>query len=413
MFIETAVTIIGAGPGGAACALKLNALGIPCVVFDKAIFPRDKVCGDGLSGKVINILNKIDPQLASRFRAFQQKQESWGVEFVSPGRYVMPIAYKKNYDTSSDLPIGFVCKRIDFDNFLVQELKSCKNVRLFEGVTIQDYTFKEDSYLLYNTEKNMVVRTSLLVVAGGAQSNFGPGQATSRKTGNYFSAGVRGYFRHVKGLHPDKFIELHFLRDLLPGYLWIFPLPDGETNVGLDMLTSEVSKRKINLRKLLMETLANDPVLKERFEGAELIGKISGYGLPLAGDRRPISGDRFLLVGDAASLIDPLTGEGIGNAMYSGSIAAAVVATAISENNYSAKKLGSYDREVNRLLGHEFKLSQRLQKTVRYRRLFDWLMKRGSKSKTLQELISGMLYDMNLRKQLVNPLFYFRLLFKK
>jgi geranylgeranyl reductase family protein len=411
--ISTSICIVGAGPAGATVALQLNRLGIECTIIDKSTFPRDKVCGDGLSGKVITILEKIDADLAERFRAFENKQPSWGVSFVSPGRYAMPIPYKADYNKTSDKPIGFVCKRFHFDNFLVDELKKAPGVHLIEGIGIDNYEKIENGYRLSDAGGNVQLTCSLLIIANGAHSLFTKKHAKFSYTAREYSAGVRGYFSNVKNLHIDQFIELHFLNQCLPGYLWIFPLPGGEANVGLDMLSSDISRKKINLRKLLIDTIATDPALKERFSEAALSGKVEGYGLPLAVRERKISGDNYMLVGDAGFMIDPLTGEGIGNAMYAARIAALQAAKCASNKDFSATSLADYDKELYRVLGPEFKLSKRLQKLAAYPRLFNWLMKRGSISRALQTLISGMLYDVKLRKQLASPRFYIRLLMQK
>jgi flavin-dependent dehydrogenase len=114
-------------------------------------------------------------------------------------------------------------------------------------------------------------------------------------------------------MHSENYIELHFLKDFLPGYLWIFPLPNGLCNVGAGILSSHASRNHINLRDRLMRAIRNHPDLSSRFTNAEMIGKVEGWGLPLGSKRRRLSGDNFLLTGDAASLIDPFTGEGISN----------------------------------------------------------------------------------------------------
>src|SRR5690606_11571017 len=100
------------------------------------------------------------------------------------------------------------------------------------------------------------------------------------------------------------------------------PLPGGYANVGVGMLSETVSQKKINLKKEMLRIIETHPEFKQRFAGAELMGDIKGYGLPLGSKKRVISGDNYMLVGDAASLIDPFTGEGISNAMISGRWAA-------------------------------------------------------------------------------------------
>jgi len=412
--LETKVCIIGAGPGGATAALQLAQLGIECVVVDKAVFPRDKVCGDGLSGKVITALENIDPGIGQRLQQYTEKLDSWGVTFVSPGRVSMEVAYKPHYNKQVDEPAGFVCKRIHFDNFLVQELKRRPEmIRLFEGMAIERYELQDDGYLVSGAGGNFTVKAQLLIVANGAHSSFTKEVANIRMEPAYYAAGVRAYYKNVKGTHTDNFIELHFLKPLLPGYLWIFPLPNGEANVGMDMISEAVRSKKVNLKKLLTDTLQNDPVFKERFRDAEITSSIEGYGLPLGSKKRRLSGPRYMLVGDAAYLVDPFTGEGIGNALYAGRIAAQQAAAALEANNFSASFLAGYDEGVYRVLGPELQLSHRLQKLVKYPWLFNLLMKMGTRNKQLKELISCMFYEVDLRKKLAQPSFYIKLLFNK
>lgn len=411
--ITTSVCIIGAGPGGATAALQLDRLGISCVVVDKAVFPRDKVCGDGLSGKVITGLEKIDKAIAERLRQFIKKENSWGVTFVSPGRQSLDVPYKPDYNKSEDAPIGFVCKRIHFDNFMVDELKRSPNVRLFEGVSIDKYTLEEDGYLISDAKGTFTVKADLLIVANGAHSSFTRDVAGIRMEPKYYAAGIRAYYKGVKGMHADSFIELHFLKNLLPGYLWIFPLPNGEANVGMDMLSDAVRDRKVNLKTLMTDTLKQDPIFAERFRDAEMTSSLDGYGLPLGSRKRRLSGHRYMLVGDAAFLIDPFTGEGIGNAVYSGAIAAQQAIACLKAGNFSDEVMLAYDERVYRVLGPELKLSHRLQQLVRYPRLFNWLMKMGMKNKQLKDVISCMFYEVDLRKKLTKPSFYFKLLLNR
>jgi geranylgeranyl reductase family protein len=411
--IQTKVCIIGAGPGGATAALQLAQLGIECVVVDKAVFPRDKVCGDGLSGKVLTALEAIDKEVADRLRQYAEKLGSWGVTFVSPGRVAMEVAYKPNYNRQVDEPAGFVCKRIHFDNFLVDELKRRREIQLFEGIAIDKYKLQDDGYLVTDASGKFSVKAQLLIVANGAHSAFTKEVANIRMEPAYYAAGVRAYYKNVKGTHADNFIELHFLKPLLPGYLWIFPLPNGEANVGMDMISEAVRSKKVNLKKLLTETLENDPVFKERFRDAEMTSNIEGYGLPLGSKKRKLSGERYMLVGDAAYLVDPFTGEGIGNALYAGRLAAQQAAAALQANDLSAAGLAAYDESVYRVLGPELQLSHRLQKLVRYPWLFNLLMKMGTRNKQLKELISCMFYEVDLRKKLARPSFYVKLLLNK
>ncbi len=408
--ISTRVCIVGAGPAGATAALQLDRLGISCVIVDKAIFPRDKVCGDGLSGKVASVFEKIDAGIAERFRSLVHKQESWGVDFVAPGRHKIHIPYKPGYDCNTDKAAGYVCKRVIFDEFLINEVRRSPSATMMEGVNITSFQASTDGYRLSTADESIVIKANMLIIANGAQSNFTRHLHGYVQDPGFLSAGVRGYYRNVAGLHRDHFIELHFLNQLIPGYLWIFPLPDGEANVGLDMLTPDIAKHKINLRRLLEEILSNDPEIAPRFTNATRAGKVEGYTLPLAGKRFDYSGERYLIAGDAASMIDPLTGEGIGNAMYAGRLAAMKAAKACTENDYSHHLLKQYDADIKRILGAEFRLSRRLQKLTNQRWLFNVLLRKAGKSTNTQSMISAMLYDVNKRKQLTSPRFYLNLL---
>lgn len=406
---ETAVCIIGAGPAGAAAALQLHQYNIPCIVVDKAVFPRDKVCGDGLSGKVLSILSRIDPAIGERLQALQDKEDSWGVTFIASNRASLDITYKPVNNGAA----GFVCKRLVFDNFLVDEMKRCGNIELLEGKAIDRYTLQEDGYLLSDTSGTLQIRAQIVIVANGAHSGFTKEVAGIQMEPKHYCAGLRAYYKNVKGLHPKGYIELHFLKSLLPGYFWIFPLPNGEANVGVGILSEVVRKKKLNLKKMLQDTLENDPLLKERFKDAVLIDKVDGYGLPLGSKKRSLSGERYMLTGDAGYLIDPFTGEGIGNALYSGRYAAEQAKLAIAANNFSAEQLKAYDDMIYYKLGSELKLSTRLQKLVHRPWLFNYLMKLGMGNKQLRELLSCMFYELDLRKKLAKPSFYFKLLFNK
>ncbi|MEM8907999.1 MAG: geranylgeranyl reductase, partial [Bacteroidota bacterium] len=147
---------------------------------------------------------------------------------------------------------------------------------------------------------------------------------------------------------------------------WIFPLPNKQANVGLGMRSDKISERKFNMKKSLLDILQNHPKLKERFKNAELIGDIKGFGLPLGSKKRIISGEHYMLVGDAGHLIDPLTGEGIGNALYSGVIAADQAMQCLKADNYSAQFMRGYDRRIQRVMGRELRISYLFQKIMFY-----------------------------------------------
>lgn len=412
MEITTDIAIVGAGPGGAATALRLSYLGIPSVLIDKARFPRDKVCGDALSGKVSTLLNRLDPAIMDRFRAAFTPTDVWGIRFFPPSGRRIDLPFQVGYERRPDAAPGYVSKRMDFDHFLIDEVRRRSDIDLYTGTEIVQYERTERGWRLRDRTGEFCVDCRLLVVASGAQSTFSRQEAGLPLEPRHHAAAVRAYYRGVKGFHDDNFIELHFLDELTPGYFWVFPLPNGEANVGLGIRGDIVRRERLNLRQLLPRVIENHPTLRERFAGAEPIDTIRGYGLPLGSKRRRLSGDNYLLVGDAGHLIDPLTGEGIGNATYSGFIAAELAERCLATNRFDADFLLAYDQRVARVLGTEMKLSYRLQQIMQHRRITNFLTGIIADNPRLVELFCRMYTDFELRTQLVRPDFWWKLFWK-
>ncbi|PJJ59245.1 geranylgeranyl reductase family protein [Hymenobacter chitinivorans] len=406
------ICILGAGPGGATAALHLANAGQRVLLLDKAVFPRDKICGDALSGKVLSELRRLGSELPARLSASAAQVPSWGIDFFAPNGQRLGVPFQPRYDTAVDAAAGHVMKRLDFDNFLVEEVRRRPEIELVEGLDVAPPERTPDGRWLLRTAAGAEIAAArLLLVANGAQSAFARQIAGHALEPEHHCAGVRAYYEGVTGLSPDNFIELHFIQDFLPGYLWVFPLPNGQANVGAGMLTKAVSAKKVNLRERMTEMLETHPALKDRFRGATRLGPIKGFGLPLGSKRRVISGAGYLLLGDAASLIDPFSGEGISHAMVSGRHAADWAARALAANDTSAGFLRQYDAAVYRRLGQELRLSHWLQRLLQFPSLFNFVANRAANNPTLAETISGMFLDLDLRERLRQPSFYLKLLF--
>ena len=402
------VLIIGAGPAGASTALFLAKEGITSTIVDKHIFPRDKICGDALSGKVVEVLNKLDKGLASELVTNDKFLGSWGVTFVAPnGKSLrVPFSVKKEKKT----PPGFIAKRLDFDNWLVQKLRNNNYIELIENTEIRDYT-RENGRIIATSKTGQSFSAKIVIAADGAYSSFTKDIAGLKTEPEHNCFGLRAYYKNVKGLDAENFIELHFLKEILPGYFWIFPLPNGEVNVGVGMRADKMSRKKINLKKAFEEVLKNNAAIRERFSEAEKIGDIKLHGLPLGSKKRKLSGDNYMLCGDAALLIDPFTGEGIGNAMLSGMFAAKQTSLCLKEKNYSAGYIKGYDHELYKRLWPELLLSYRMQQLVNFPSLFNIVVNKATSNKMLSETISCMFEDLDIRARLKSPAFYFKLLF--
>jgi flavin-dependent dehydrogenase len=302
---------------------------------------------------------------------------------------------------------------MDFDHFLVEEVRRRDNIDLQLGVEIQDYERTGDGWLVRDRTGRFECRCRLLILANGAHSPFSRKQAGLEKDPRHHAGAVRAYYRGVTGLDRDRFIELHFLKDLIPGYFWIFPLPNGEVNVGLGMRTDIIKRRGVNLREALERVVETNPHIAPRFREAELLGKVQGYGLPLGSKTRVLSGDHYLLVGDAGHLIDPLTGEGIGNAFYSGFIAAELAEQCFQTGDFSAETLFGYDVRVRRVLGSEMKLSYRLQQAGNSPFLLNIIANVINGNQHLMDYLSGIYTDFHLREQLAKPWFWVKMWWNK
>lgn len=409
---SSSIVIIGAGPAGCSTSLFLAKHKIAHTIIDKAVFPRDKVCGDALSGKTVYVLNQLDPTIIPAFD--KQKNEfieSWGVKFVAPNGKAIDIPFKQDM-SKEQYPPGFISKRIDFDNELFNRLD--KNyATVIDDAEVTDI-LKTNAGTTIKYKKNNsefeINDIKILVGAEGDRSIVAKKLSPNKKENEHYCAGIRAYYQGVTGMHNQNFIELHFLPEMLPGYFWIFPLPNGMANVGAGMLSSEVSKRKVNLKADMLKAIENNPAISARFKNAKIEGKIQGWGLPLGSKKRPVSGEGFLLVGDAGSLIDPFTGEGIGNALYSGMMAANHIAEAIKQNRFDAVFLKQYDDAFYNRQWDELKLSHTMQKLVKFPWLFNFVVNKAHKNKALRETISCMFEDLDLRAKLRNPLFYIKLL---
>jgi flavin-dependent dehydrogenase len=225
---------------------------------------------------------------------------------------------------------------------------------------------------------------------------------------NYTAIGLRCYYENVDDLTDQ--IELHYVNETIPGYFWIFPAGNKKANIGVGLLKSKAKKKKHNLYQI-MEQVIDSKNFKHRFKNASALEKPKGWNLPFGNTKRKNHGNGFLLLGDAAGLVDPFTGEGIGNAMESGKIAAEVILKAKKINNFSKQILSEYDKELWGYLGSELKTSTLLLKLAHYKVLLNFVIDRASRNKNIENMISGMLTNEVPKTELSNPMFYLKTLF--
>ncbi|MFT4521728.1 MAG: geranylgeranyl reductase family protein [Bacteroidia bacterium] len=406
--IKTKVCIIGAGPAGSAASMGLSKHKVDHVLLDRATFPRDKICGDALSGKVVYVLNRIKPELVPELSTItDQFLPSWGISFVAPNGKKLDVPFKTTRNADDQAP-GFIATRMDFDSFMFTHTVS-KFCTTKTGSKVVDFEISKTGSKVVCSNGD-VIEAELLIDCSGAHSKIAKSVGIEMELAHY-SAGLRMYFENVADLHPEGYIELHFIKDVLPGYFWIFPMPNNRVNVGIGMLSKEVSRKKVNLKKEINNIIANHPEISKRFKNAKMIDDVKGWGLPMGSKKRQISSNRLMICGDAASIIDPFTGEGIGNAMISAKYAADVAAEALNENDFSSNRLGSYDQLVYKHLWPELNMSHKLQRMVKYPFLFNFVVNKGRRNKEFSALLTAMFENVDLRSKFRDPRFYMKLLF--
>ena len=409
------VLILGAGPAGCGTSFFLSKSGIPHTILEREVFPRDKVCGDAVSGKSAYVLRTAHaPWLHEIFKEEDAFLPSRGIQFVAPNGKSLDIPYPDSLRPGETAP-GFTAPRMVFDNFLFSKINpefatvhQSVRVKSVERIAGRNKVVWEKAGVEHTTIADLIVG------ADGEKSMVRKAYFQNDAPQKADSVGLRAYYTGVAGKHENDFIELHFLNEVLPGYLWIFPLPNGQFNVGIGMLSEEVRRKKINLREVFLRALNTNPALKSRFENAELVSKIQGWGLPMVTGRKPVSGEGYLLTGDAAALIDAFSGEGIGNALYSGMLAAAAIEESIKADRTDAEFIKvAYDDQLYRRLGDEIRISATLQRLCNFPWLFNFVVNKSEKSPELRNTISSMFSDLDLRDKLRKPSFYFNILFNR
>jgi geranylgeranyl reductase family protein len=350
------ILISGAGPAGTTCALALKDSGLKVAVLEKSVFPRDKICGDAIPTTARKVLQSLSAEYLEQLEKFPSKSKMNGCRVVAPNLSYCNVYFKVG---------GYTSARFDFDNFMFNLASKNSPAEFFMEESLKAIQSYPD-FIEIKTSKNRILKTRLLIGCDGAHSI-----ATKKLTDTlldpmHHSGAVRAYYKNVSDTDPGM-MEIHFLKDFLPGYFWIFPLQNGVANVGFGVLTQMASDMKMNLRKSLEDIVTTSPVLKERFKDATLVDEIRGFGLPLGSRKVSMSGDRFLLAGDAASLIDPATGEGIGNAMLSGKLAALQAIECFQKNNFTKNFMKRYDDAVYDKLWKDLRNKYYIQRLINNR----------------------------------------------
>ncbi|MDQ6812305.1 MAG: NAD(P)/FAD-dependent oxidoreductase [Bacteroidota bacterium] len=352
--IKSQICIVGAGPAGATASIMLSKMGIHHVIVDAAEFPRDKICGDGLDLNVIRVLNNIDPAIArDELAANPNFTPSQGIRFILPGLKQVDLMRKPqlHHQLHIDKPLFYTGKRSSFDNLLVRRLRTeFADVHL--GTRIVKIEKDGETWKLTGNKKTgkIEIEAKFLVGADGDHSVVIQQLGERKIDRTHYAAALRQYWKGVEGTHAENLIEVYFPKSLPLSYFWIFPFQSGEANVGFGMASKYIAKKNINLRNEFKRLIETDPYLTTRFQKAVPQETVRGWGVPMSSLGRKAHGDGWLLVGDAASIVCPTSGEGVGSGMISGFTAATFLQRAVQHNCFEQKLFAHYDREIHKRL---------------------------------------------------------------
>ena len=354
--------VVGGGPAGAAAAARLATEGFTTVLVDRAIFPRDKVCGDFVGPAALSELADLGVTGTEAFSATNAIGDcALHVDGDQLGVLAIPQV--------GGLPAyGRVIPRLQLDAWILNAAQRA-GATVLHGRKATTIEQAPDAVTVHghSAAGPWHLRTRLLVGADGSNSIIARALRGTVPPRQDRILAVRAYFEDVGG--PADQGDIYVCGDSFPGYCWLFPAGGARANVGVGMLHSTYPQTSRNLRELLLHLIAEDTALRHRLRGARMRGKVLGCPLTTYNPWLPLVGDRLMLLGDAAGLINPLNGEGIQYALQSARWAADVASDGLSSNRLDAVSLESYERWVHRSLRQDMAFSRLIVQLIRNRNL--------------------------------------------
>jgi geranylgeranyl reductase family protein len=327
--------ISGAGPAGCSAALFLAQKGRRVLLIDKARFPREKICGDGVTAASTVLLEEMGVLALLRQRPGSLNAFK-GATFVSPGGTVVRGRILQNGCLQGD---SYVIPRTDLDESLVTCVKDHASITFLDNTTVSALVMDGDRARGVSTSAGEFAG-SVIIAADGAWSPIAKQLDLWNSDKTHHGFAMRAWFSEVEGLGDS--IELCYDKTMLPGYGWIFPAGQKRANVGVFLLTRFTDQRST---KRLFERFVNEyayAAAKLKYAVMEP-GTLKSWPLPFGSFAGRRGRGNVLLVGDAGSFIDPITGEGIYYALKSGRYAAEAVADALEKND-EADALTRYEQ---------------------------------------------------------------------
>jgi len=358
------VIIVGAGPAGSTTAFYCAQAGIDVLVLEKSRFPREKVCGDGLTPRAVKALVGMGISVG--------EQDGWvrnkGLRVIGAGKR-MELAWP---ELASYPGYGLVRGRTDLDQTLARRAEKA-GARLQEGVTVTGPVLDERTGRIIGVtarpdgEGERAYHARVIVAADGNSSRLSVAMGLRKRDDRPLGVAVRTYYQTPR--HDDDYLESWLdLWDgdrLLPGYGWIFGMGDGTSNVGLGLLNTSAAFGHTDYHALLRRWLNGMPA-EWGFVEENRTQPIRGAALPMGFNRTPCYYNGLLLAGDAGGLVNPFNGEGIAYAMESGEILARTIVQALARARRAETErvLAGYPQALSDAYGGYYALGRQFVKLI-------------------------------------------------
>ncbi|WP_198652946.1 geranylgeranyl reductase family protein [Actinocorallia populi] len=383
------VVVVGAGPAGSTTAYYLAQTGLKVLLLEKATFPRDKICGDGLTPRAVRqlIAMGVDINAPGWIRNKGLRIYGGGVRLELP------------WPELATFPdFGLVRPRMDLDQLLAEHAVKA-GATLLQNTTVTEPIIDErtDRVVGVRTKDGREFRAPLVVAADGNSARLALAMGIRKREDRPMGVAVRRYYETPR--HDDDYLEswleLWDGERLLPGYGWVFGCGNGTSNVGLGLLNTSKSFQNTDYREMLRRWTAGMP--KEwQFDEEHATGPTRGAALPMGFNRQPHYSRGLLLVGDAGGMVNPFNGEGIDYAMESGHLAADIIVQALARPTAAQREraLYEYPRILKEEHGGYFTIGRVFVKAIGDPRVMKFVTRHGLPHPTLMRFTLKLLANL-------------------